>query len=325
MTYSNRSFRIRILVIAAILFGAIAFLILRRVFAPVDTSHIDRKYIDVRYGNVSETQTVNIYLPNVGAGPFPTIVVIHGGGFMMGNATSGELADMFTGLDRGFAIASVNYRLSGEATFPAAVSDVRAAVRFLKSNADRYNLDSDRLAVWGASAGGNLAAMVGTTPHVDALNGDNLENLEFDSSVRAVVDWFGPIRFLEMDQQFATLGIEPMLGKTDRAGSPESRYIGKLISADPDLTRRAAPSSYIDTLEPTTAPSFFIQHGTDDANVPLLQSENLARALEAAIGIDKVSYHVIDGAGHGTSEFSSTENLDMVFTFLQRTLDVEAP
>ena len=155
MKNSTLSFRIRVVVLTAVSFAAVAFLMWRRVFAPVDTSHIDRKYIDVRYGNVSDTQTLNIYLPNAGAGPFPAIIVIHGGGFMMGSATSGELADMFTGLDRGFAIASVNYRLSGEAVFPAAVSDVRAAVRFLKANAERFDLDPDRLAVWGASAGGN--------------------------------------------------------------------------------------------------------------------------------------------------------------------------
>ena len=128
-----------------------------------------------------------------------------------------------------------------------------------------------------------------------------------------------------MDRQFATLGIKPMLGKTDRAGSPESRYIGKLISEDPDLTRRAAPSTYIDSLEPTMAPTFFIQHGTDDANVPLLQSRNFAKALEAALGSEKVIYHLIDGAGHGTPEFSSTANLDRVFAFLKRTLDVDSP
>lgn len=295
-----------------------------RLFAPVDTSHITTKYIDVPYGSVSETQTLNVYLPNEGASPYPVIVVIHGGGFMMGSATSGDLADMFEGLNRGYAIASVNYRLSGEATFPAAVNDVRAAVRFLKANAARYELDTNRMAVWGASAGANLAAMVGTTPNVDALNGDNLENLDYDSSVQAVVDWFGPIEFLAMDEQFETLGIKPTLGATDRDRSPESRYIGQIISADPELTEQANPTSYIGTLDVATAPSFFIQHGTDDANVPILQSKNFANALTAALGGDKVTYRVIEGAGHGTKEFSTEENLNLVFAFLDKTLSVNS-
>ena len=297
-------------------------------FGAVDTSHITTQYIDVPYSSVSETQTVNIYLPNQAegddarGGPYPVIVVIHGGGFMSGSATSGDLADMFEGLNRGYAIASINYRLSSEATFPAAVNDVRAAVRFLKANGDRYDLDTTRMAVWGASAGANLAAMVGTTPTVDALNGDAQENLEYDSSVQAVVDWFGPIEFLAMDEQFESLGIEPALGATDREESPESRYIGQIISADPERTERANPTHYIDTLDPASAPHFFIQHGTADANVPILQSENFAKALTEALGADKVVYHVLDGAGHGTEEFSTQENLDLIFAFLDETLGV---
>lgn len=293
-------------------------------FVPVDTSHITTQFTDVPYSSVSETQTLNIYLPNEGDTPHPVIVVIHGGGFMSGNATSGDLADMFEGLNRGFAIASVNYRLSGEATFPAAVNDVRAAVRFLKANAEQYQLDPTRVAVWGASAGANLAAMVGTTPTVDALNGDASENLAFDSSVQAVVDWFGPIEFLAMDEQFEQLDITPALGATDRDGSPESRYIGQIISADPDLTERANPTNYISTLDPATAPSFFIQHGTADANVPILQSENFANALSEQLGADKVVYSVLEGAGHGTEEFSTDENLDLIFTFLNETLSISS-
>ena len=315
---------IRLALLAVILtsVAAIGFLIWHR-FASVDTSHIERQYNNLSYGSVSKTQTLNVYLPNDGPPPYPTIIVVHGGGFMMGNATSRELTDMFTAHERGYAIASINYRLSGEATFPAAVHDVRAAVRFLKANANRYQLDPRRFAVWGASAGGNLAAMVGTTPNVEELNGDNLENLEFNSSVRAVVDWFGPIDFLKMDAQFAASGIEPVLGKTDRAGSPESRYLGRLISEDPELTKRADPSHYIETLDPAAAPSFLIQHGTDDRNVPMLQSEGFARKLREALGDGKVTYHVLEGAGHGTSEFSSRENLDLVFEFLDRVLNRE--
>lgn len=287
---------------------------------PVDTSEIDSKFENLAYGSVSETQTLNIYHPNDGEGPFPVIVVIHGGGFMMGSATSGDLSPMFEGVNRGYALASVNYRLSSEATFPAAVNDVRAAVRFLKANAEQYNLDADRMAVWGASAGANLASMVGTTAQVDALNGDTLENLDQSSAVQAVVDWFGPIEFLTMDAQFDALGIEPALGATDREGSPESRYIGTMISAEPILTNQANPTTYIDTMDPATAPQFFIQHGTADANVPILQSENFANALRSAIGDDKVAYHIIEGAGHGTDEFSTKENLDLIFGFLDGVL-----
>lgn len=287
----------------------------------VDTSEIETQFIDVPYGTVSDAQTVNIYLPNEGEAPYPVIVVIHGGGFMSGSATSGDLEAMFDGLNRGYAVASINYRLSGEANFPAAVNDARAAIRFLKANAATYQLDSERMAVWGASAGANLASMVGTTAAVDDLNGDNLENLEQSSEVQAVVNWFGPIEFLAMDDQFAQLGIEPALGDTDRDGSPESRYIGQRISEVPDLAEQANPTSYINTLDPETAPSFFIQHGTADANVPILQSENFAQSLTDVLGEDRVKYHILEGAGHGTDEFYTEENLDLIFEFLASALN----
>ncbi len=288
----------------------------------VDTGDINTQYIDIPYGTVSDTQTLNVYLPNDGDGPFPVIVVIHGGGFMAGNATSGDLSAMFEGLNRGYAVASINYRLSGEATFPAAVNDVRAAIRFLKANAEQYQLDMTKMAVWGPSAGGNLAAMVGTTPEVDTLNGDNRENLDYSSHVQAVVVWFGPIEFHTMDKQFETLGIEPALGATDREGSPESRYIGQIISANPELTQQAYPSTYINSLDAETAPHFFIQHGTADANIPILQSENFAAALTTVLGPNKVTYGIIEGAGHGTEEFSTEENLDLVFAFIDEALNV---
>lgn len=282
----------------------------------VDTSAIKTQYTDIPYGTVSDTQTLNIYLPNEGEGPFPVIVAIHGGGFMMGSATGGDVAAMLEGVNRGYAVVSVNYRLSGEAKFPAAVNDVRAAVRFVKANAKKYNLDANRMAVWGDSAGGNLASMIGTTANVNSLNGDNQENLEYTSAVQAVVDWFGPLEFLKMDEQFKASGITPMMGTTSNESSAESQYIGQIITADPALTAQANPGAYIDTLSADSAPSFFIEHGTADSNVPTQQSVDFANRLISAIGEEKVTLTLLEGAGHGTSEFTTQENLDAVFAFL---------
>ncbi|HOU16076.1 MAG TPA: alpha/beta hydrolase [Anaerolineae bacterium] len=286
----------------------------------VDTSGIKTQYTDVAYGSVSSSQTLNIYLPNEGEGPFPVIVAIHGGAFRMGSATGGDVAAMLEGVNRGYAVVSINYRLSGEATFPAAVSDCKAAIRFIKANASKYNLDANRIAVWGDSAGGNLAAMVGTTGNVTTLNGDNQENLDYSSAVQAVVDWFGPLNFLEMDAQFAASGITPAMGATSSETSPESQYIGQLITKDPELTQQANPATYINTMTPETAPSFLIQHGTADANVPTQQSIDFADLLTAALGKDKVTLVLLEGAGHGTSEFTAQANLDQVFAFLDQVL-----
>lgn len=285
-----------------------------------NTALISRQFTDVPYGTVSSTQTLNVYLPSEGEGPFPVIIAIHGGAFKMGNATGGDVAAMLEGVNRGYAVVSINYRLSGEAIFPAAVNDCKAAIRFIKANATTYHINPDKIAVWGDSAGGNLAAMVGTSGNVDELNGDNVENLEFDSTVQVVIDWFGPLNFLKMDEQFAAAGITPKFGKTSSESSPESQYIGQLITNDPELTLKANPETYIETMDLTNAPKFYIQHGTADSNVPSQQSIDFAAALKTAIGEENVKLELLDGAGHGTEEFTATSNLDKVFEFLDQYL-----
>jgi len=286
----------------------------------VDTSSIENQFIDIAYGSLSSTQTLNIYLPNEGEGPFPVIVAIHGGAFKMGSATGGDVSAMLEGVNRGYAVVSINYRLSDEAIFPAAVNDCKAAIRFIKANAEKYNLNVEKIAVWGDSAGGNLASMVGTTASVDSLNGENTENLEYSSEVQAVVDWFGPLDFLMMDEQFEASGITPVFGKTSSETSPESQYIGQLITNDPELTQSANPNTYIETMNVENAPKFLIQHGTADGNVPSQQSVDFAARLSEALGSDNVVIDLLEGAGHGTSEFTTQENLDKVFAFLDTVL-----
>lgn len=288
----------------------------------LDTSDITNQFTGIAYGSQSNSQTLDIYLPNEeSTEPYPVIVAIHGGAFMMGSSTGGDVAPMLEGVNRGYAVISVNYRLSSESLFPAAINDVKAAIRWIKANAKQYNINVENIAVWGDSAGGNLAAMIGTTGALDAIGeNDNTENLEFSSAVQAVVDWFGPLDFLKMDEQFEASGIARSTGNTSEESSPESAYIGQLISNDTELTEQANPETYIYTMEATTAPSFFIQHGTADGNVPTQQSIDFADMLEEAIGANKVSIELLKGAGHGTSEFQTSENLNKVFSFLDGVL-----
>src|SRR5574344_446079 len=134
---------------------------------------IRQKFLDVKYGNVSPTQTIDIYLPNDAKGPTPVIVDIHGGAFMLKKITSrdaNELEVVNAGVKHGYAVISMNYRLSGEARFPRAVNDVKAVIRFVRANAKKYNFDPDKVVSWGGSAGGNLSAMLGTTGNIKNLD-----------------------------------------------------------------------------------------------------------------------------------------------------------
>ena len=126
-----------------------------------DLSWVKRMALDIPYGSDSPAQRLDLFWPEAGEGPFPTLVYVHGGGFAFGDKRDGNLEGYLKCLRRGWALAAVEYRLSGEALFPAAVLDCRSAVRFLKANAEQYRLDPARFASIGGSAGGNLAAMLG--------------------------------------------------------------------------------------------------------------------------------------------------------------------
>ncbi len=184
------------------------------------------------------------------------------------------------------AVASLDYRLSQDARFPAQIEDCKAAVRWLRANAVKYGLDPERFAAWGASAGGHLAAMLGTTGDVKRF--DVGENLDQSSRVQAVVDYFGPTDFLQMDAHRLPNGQVH-----DAADSPESQLIGGPIQENKEKTALASPIVYVSPDDPP----FLIVHGDADPLVPHHQSEILAAALaEAGILPD---FHTVKGGGHG--------------------------
>lgn len=278
-------------------------------FASVDPTHKD-----LAYATLSSTQKLDLYIPTSGSGPFPVVIMVHGGGFMFGDKVDGA---GLTGVDQllaaGYAVASINYRLSGEAQYPAQIFDAKAAVRFLRANAAEYNLNPDKFGAWGASAGGNLVSLLGTTCGVAELEGADLGNADQSSCVQAVVDWFGPIDFLKMQEQLTAAGCS---ASTDDASSPESKLIGAPIQTVPEKVALTNPMNYITADD---AP-FFIENGTADCNIPPVQNKNLADALSAVIGADNVTYVSLEGAGHGGSQFETAENLAQVIAFLDESL-----
>lgn len=269
---------------------------------------------DVAYADQSSSQKLDIYIPSNGNSPFPVVLMIHGGGFMFGDKADGTgLAGTDALLAAGFAVASINYRLSGEAIYPAQIYDAKTAVRYLRAHAGEYDLNPEKIGAWGASAGGNLAALLGTTCGVTDLEGINLGNEDQSSCVQAVVDWFGPIDFLKMDEQFADTSCPQT---HDDASSPESMLVGAAIQTVPELVKTTNPMNYIDNED---AP-FFIQHGSADCNIPPVQGKLLADALVEAIGPDEVTYSLLDGAGHGGDQFAATENIASIIAFLDKYL-----
>jgi acetyl esterase/lipase len=240
--------------------------------------HRDLAYVS----NGHERQKLDLYLPKEGTN-LPLIIYIHGGAFRMGSKEQGVPTEY---LSLGYAVASINYRLSQHAKFPAQIEDCKAAVRWLRANAARFRLDPNRFAAWGASAGGHLVAMLGTTGDVKEF--DVGENLDQSSRVQAVVDYFGPTDFLQMDDHRLPDG---MVHNTP--DSPESQLIGGPLQENKDKIAKANPITYVTPDDPP----FLIVHGDSDPLVPHHQSELLEAALKKA-GVP-VIFYTVKGGGHG--------------------------
>lgn len=261
------------------------------------TAYRDLAYVEE--GHVR--QKLDLYVPDKGE-RLPLIIWVHGGAFLAGDKAGHIPAEY---LKDGYAVASLNYRLSQDALFPAQVEDVKAAVRWLRAHAGTYRLDPDRFAAWGSSAGGYLVAMLGTTGDDDTF--DTGQYLGVPSSVRAVVDYYGPTDFLMMDTQRLPNGM-----RHDPARSPESKLLGGPIQENKDLARQANPITYISDQDPP----FLVIHGDRDPLVPFGQSVMLRDALEQA-GVS-VTLYPVEGAGHG--RFTDPQVHELTRTFLNQHL-----
>jgi acetyl esterase/lipase len=267
---------------------------------------------------------LDLYLPsNPIRRPAPVIVFLHGGGWSGGTRTTGpDFKRYFAGA--GFAMASIEYRLTPSITFPANVEDVRTAVRWLKANAAALPIDPERICLWGTSAGGHLAAVAALAPR-GTFEGSG--NLDRTSDVRCVLDAYGPAKFDVMDAQaeqeksslqspVVTIAVAgrgaagasrgggpPAAMLHDPATSAESRLVGAPVQTVPDRVKAASPLTYVRA----DAPPFLIMHGLADNSVPHGQSVLLYEALKAA-GSD-VTLRLVDGLPH---TFFNRTDLDEV-------------
>lgn len=279
----------------------------------------DADYAAVAYADLSPTQVMDIYLPENPTGSDPVILLLHGGGFALGDQRMELIRPVIEAATaNGYVVASTDYRKSGEATFPAAVADSKAAVRYLKANAQTYGIDPDKIVVWGESAGAYLALMTALTPETESLNGDVQANADQSSQVAALVDFYGPVEFYTMDEEFAALGQTG--NDTASAQSFESQFLGQAVGKDKETTYQTWWGSYTDALPDDFGLWAWIEAGDADENVPYTQSENFAAELAEILGQDHVQFTLLEGAAHEDPAFYTQENLTSVFAFLEQAL-----
>ena len=280
--------------------------------APEPEPLTQRQWADLAYADSSAAQRLDLYLPETGEGPFPLVLRVHGGGWRGGSKALSPGSHYLRVRERGYALASVGYRLSSEAVFPAQIHDLKTALRWLRANASTYRLDPARVAAWGSSAGGHLVALLGTSGGIGALEGTSFGSAGESSRVQAVVDWFGPSDFLLFN---AHLSAQGCAGDVNRPGSSVFQLLGAAVEDRPDLATLASPRTYV-TMDD---PPFLIQQGTRDCTVPRQQSETLRDELVDVLGAGAAELDLLD-AGHGGAAFSAAPNVDRILNFLEGVL-----
>jgi acetyl esterase/lipase len=243
---------------------------------------------------------MDLYLPTATpARRLPVVIWIHGGGWKIGSKENCPLTWL---VPEGYAVVSLGYRLSWMARWPAQMDDARAAIRWLRTNADRYQLDATRIAVSGGSSGGNLASIVGTAPLPP--------NESVSSRVGAVIDFYGAADMLTMPTNVLGDGIT----EADLANSNGAKLLGAIPRDRPDLARSVSPLHQVSKDDPP----FLIIHGDKDTQVPIEQSRRLhAKLKETGVPSELI---VLPGAGHGGKEFSTPEVKAAIQAFLHRSL-----
>ena len=239
--------------------------------------------LDVAYGGDSPAQKLDLYLPPGPAdAPRPALVVVHGGGWRSGDKQRGQWARIPAQYaSDGYVAISVNYRLTGEAPWPAQIEDVKAAVRWLRAHAEKHAVDVNRIGAYGNSAGAHLVSLLGLVKRSDGLEGSG-PHQEQSSMVQAVCASATPTDFLNWREPGA---VPERLGQTFLAGPSDTLR---------DRARQASPITYARG----DAPPFLLIHGTADRTVPIGQSERFAKALREA-GAKQVRYMIFDEETHG--------------------------
>ena len=259
---------------------------------------------DLRYGDNSPRNVLDLIVPEAGSKP-PLVVYIHGGAFRWGDKRDGARERMAL-VEAGFAVASVNYRYSTDAIWPAQLDDLAAAFAFLRAKADDFHFDGRRVASFGPSAGGHLSASCGIAFAASPV-----------TRLTASVVWYPPVEFTAMDADIEATGVVRATERNDVAGSPESLLIGATVADHPELARSAGPIARLAELPPgAILPSFLIMHGARDPYIGAEQSRRLHRAISAFGGSPRLELDVLPEGTHGGGDFERPEAMARVVGFL---------
>lgn len=295
-------------------------------------------YEYIKYADISKAQYLHLYVPE-SKEAVPLLILVHGGGFYFNDNESRQAQFMYRYFrDHGYACASVNYRLGDEAGYPAALEDVKAAVRFLRANADRYGYDAEKFAIWGESAGGYLAVMAGVTDDDEFAGvpfvGEEEQPEPVSAQVPVIIDYYGAVKLGDKGAGFEELEIPKLilvisglwlqdaLEGTDYE-DVESAWLRANIDDLPEEERQKVnPAYYIKkNLGQDSRKYVVIRHGDADLDVPYTHSEYLCQVLEDTIGGDKADLVIEHNYKHASDRFYSDAYLGQIRELLDMYFD----
>ncbi len=276
-----------------------------------DVNSVKRKFLDVSYGNLEE-QTLDIFLPDEGEGPFPIIIYIHGGGWIMGTKRMGALDCIKDCIKHGYALATVDYRLAPNTKFPGFLFDVKTAIRFLRANAEKYNLDSKHIALIGDSAGGHLSLMAAVSVGHPEYEGEEYGWAGISGSISAAVDMYGPaVLDADWNEMLKENGISPM---QTGGNNNEPSFLEMSFTTDKNMLKLVSPISYVNK----DMPPVLIQHGGVDPVVPVQNSILVAEKIDRICGKGRCDLRIYPERSHSDKDFMTEENCLEVLSFLDK-------
>lgn len=296
-------------------------------------------YFDVAYGQDSEAQRLDVFLPE-GKGPFPAVISIHGGGYVACDKRQKEMIEpMLTGLRRGFAVIGLNYRLSGECRFPEPVRDIKRAIRFIKAHGEEWGICTERLILWGGSAGGYMTLMGCLCTDEAYFDSVSDPYKDVDAGVTAGVAWYPQTDFSSSDEELEMNSIiyQFMKGPCEEENEQEyevafppmeetvfpmhnredgacALFLGTNPGSGDEIVKTASPVYHIHK----NMPPMLIQHGSRDQILPMEQSVRFAVKANRLCGEERVILDIIPGAIHSSVLFETEKNLERVFDFISR-------
>ena len=278
----------------------------------LDVRQFPHHFLDLAYASDSKMQRLDVFLPDRGEGPYPLVIFVHGGGWISGGRREECISSVFKIVSQGYAIATVDYRLAPDWQWPAQIYDVKAAIRYLKANNKSLNLDTNKIVLWGNSAGAHIVSTVAATAYSAKLEDLTMGNPCIPCRIDGLINWYGSVDLATLDEDASRSSGTRVTLHTTTMNSTSCQLLGYVITDHPQKATAASALPYIDEhFVPT-----LIQHGKKDRVISYLQSVKFYEALCEHYDDKKVILELFENAEHGDPAFKTNQNINRCLDFL---------